>query len=109
MNSIYYMYDLYNYFFPSRRYQRKRVRDFIHEPDDDLVYIHDWGYQEFPNPFTHCIFYTRKVCTRYDLITLYTYDGIEDGIPKECIEKIITTEKSKNPIYLRNLKCFLNR
>jgi hypothetical protein len=83
--------------------QRKRVRDFLNEPDTDLIYIHDYGYQEFPNRFTKCIFYTRN----NNLIILYAHQGIEDEVTKEFIEKIISLQKAMNPIYVGELKTLL--
>jgi hypothetical protein len=95
---------IHTYFFPIRYFRRILVRDILNEPDDDIVSIYDYGYQEYPIPYTRLSFYTRKIGPHNIIETLYAHDGDKDNVPREFIEKIVKICKSKTHIRIGELK-----
>lgn len=94
---------IHTYFFPNC-FRRILVRDILNEPDDDIVTIYDYGYQEYPKPYTCLSFYTRKIGSHNTIETLYAYEGNKDNVPREFIEKIVKICKSKAHIRIGDLK-----
>lgn len=90
----------YNYISPDRYFSRKLVRDFKNEYNNNIILIHSYG----PRSFYTLKRFNKRCGGSYELVTLYAYEGPEDIVSEEFMEKVRDLYKTKSNISVGELK-----